>query len=68
MAEEIDRRAGFYYNVNTGQVERWGQSPETDLLGPVATAEEAANALEIIRLREERKEAEDREWREGGSR
>jgi hypothetical protein len=68
MAEEIDRRASFYYNVNTGQVERWGQSPETDLLGPFATAEEAANALEIIRLREERKEAEDRAWREDGSR
>jgi hypothetical protein len=67
MAEEIDRRAGFYYNVNTRQVERWGQSPETDVLGPFATAEEAANALEIIRLREERKEAEDREW-DGGSR
>jgi len=68
MAEEIDRRAGFYYNINTGQVERWGQSPETDVLGPFATPEEAANALEIIRLREERKESEDREWREGGSR
>ena len=68
MAEEVDRRAGFYYNINTRQVERWGQSPETDLLGPFATAEEAANAFEIIRAREERKEAEDREWREGKSR
>ena len=29
------------------------------------TAEEAANALEIIRQREERKNAEDREWRDG---
>jgi hypothetical protein len=68
MAEEIDRRAGFYYNITTGQVERWGQSPEKDLLGPFATAAEAANAVEIIRAREERKEAEDREWREGKSR
>ena len=67
MAEEIDRRAGFYYNVNTRQVERWGQSPETDVLGPFATPEDAANALEIIRLREERKEAEDRAWQDGGS-
>ena len=68
MAEEIDRRSGFYYNVTTRQVERWGQSPETDVLGPFATPEDAANALEIIRLREERKEAEDRAWREDGSR
>jgi hypothetical protein len=68
MAEEIDRRAGFYYNVTTRQVERWGQSPETDLLGPFATPDEAANALEIMKAREERLEAEDREWGEGGSR
>ena len=68
MAEEIDRRAGFYFNINTGQVERWGQSTETDVLGPFATPEEAANALEIMKAREERLEAEDREWTEGGSR
>lgn len=65
MAEEIDRRAAFYYNINTKQVEPWGQSPETDLLGPFGTAAEAANALEIIRDRESRKEAEDRQWSDG---
>ena len=40
------------------------QSKAKDLLGPFPTAEEAANALEIIREREERKNAEDREWRD----
>lgn len=56
---------GFYYNVGTGQVEREGESKAKDLLGPFATAEEAAHALDIIREREERKEAEDRQWRDG---
>jgi hypothetical protein len=56
---------GFYYNVGTGQVEREGESKAKDLLGPFATAEEAAQALDIIREREERKEAEDRQWRDG---
>ena len=41
-----------------------GQSKAKDLLGPFPTEEEAANALETIREREERKEAEDREWRD----
>jgi len=65
MAEEIDPQSAFYYNINTKQVERWGQSPETELLGPFDTAEDAANALEIIRDREARKEAEDQQWSDG---
>ena len=54
---------GFYYNIGTGQVEREGESKAKDLLGPFATAEEAAKALDIVREREERKEAEDQQWR-----
>ena len=65
MGDEIGQSTAFYYNIKTGQVEREGESKAKDLLGPFATAEEAANALEIIREREERKNAEDREWRDG---
>ena len=65
MGDEIGQHTAFYYNITTKQVEREGESKAKDLLGPFPTAEEAANALEIIRLREERKSAEDREWRDG---
>jgi len=64
MADEIGEHPGFYYNIGTKQVEQWGNSKAKDLLGPFPTADEAANALEIIRQREERKESEDREWRD----
>jgi len=64
MGDDIGQNTAFYYNITTGQVEREGQSKAKDLLGPFPTADEAANALEIIRQREERKEAEDREWRD----
>ena len=63
MSDETGQSEGFYYNIKTRQVERWGKSMAKELLGPFDTAEEAANALEIIREREQRKEAEDREWR-----
>jgi hypothetical protein len=63
MSDETGQSEGFYYNIKTRQVERWGKSKAKELLGPFDTAEEAANALEIIREREQRKEAEDREWR-----
>jgi hypothetical protein len=65
MGDEIGQHTAFYYNISTGQVEREGESKAKELLGPFATAEEAANALEIIREREARKDAEDREWRDG---
>lgn len=64
MADETGEHTGFYYNLTSKQVEQWGQSKAKDLLGPFPTADEAANALETIRQREERKEAEDREWRD----
>lgn len=64
MGDEIGRSTAFYYNITTGEVEPEGKSKAKELLGPFATREEAANALEIIRQREERKNAEDREWRD----
>lgn len=68
MGDEIGQNTSYYYNIGTGKVEREGASKAKDLLGPFATEDEAANALDIIRQREERKNAEDREWRDGAAR
>ncbi|WP_205849719.1 hypothetical protein [Nakamurella flava] len=65
MGDDIGQHTQFYYNVTTGQVEREGESKAKDLLGPYATAEEAANALQSVHDREARLNAEDREWRDG---
>jgi hypothetical protein len=62
MGDEIGQSKGWYFNIVTHEVEKEGQSKAKDLLGPFATREEAANALQIIRDREERKNAEDRSW------
>lgn len=65
MGEDIGRNTAYYYNLNTGEVETEGQSKAKDLLGPFPDRETAARALDIIREREERKRAEDREWEKG---
>ena len=36
----------YYYNLSTGTVEEGAQSPATERMGPYATREEAARALE----------------------
>lgn len=56
---------GWYYNVRTNTVVREGEAPSKDRLGPFSSREEAANALETIRKREERKSAEDAAWNNG---
>lgn len=59
--------ASFFYNTRTGTVEeleRKGQSK--DLLGPYATREEAAKALDTARGRTEQWDREDAEWENQG--
>ncbi|MFE1645124.1 SPOR domain-containing protein [Microbacterium sp. P01] len=41
----------FWYNLDTGAVERGFESPAVDRAGPFDTAEEAANAPELLRAR-----------------
>jgi hypothetical protein len=56
----------FWFNTQTGQVETdetKGQGK--DLLGPYASREEAAQALDRARQRTEAWDEEDRRWREG---
>ncbi|WP_432521516.1 hypothetical protein [Kineococcus sp. SYSU DK006] len=55
----------YYYDVSTGEVqelERKGQAK--DLMGPYATREEAAHALESARRRTEENDRRDREEEE----
>ena len=65
MGDDIGRNTAFYYNLPTHQVEEEGQSKAKDLLGPFPDRESAANALQTIRDREQKKSAEDREWQDG---
>jgi hypothetical protein len=58
----------YWYNVSSGQVESDdNKSKGEDLLGPYASQEEAANALQTARERTEKWDAEDRQWEEGRS-
>ncbi|KAB1646280.1 MULTISPECIES: SPOR domain-containing protein [unclassified Pseudoclavibacter] len=47
MSEEKN----FWYNTRTGEVEEGPQSLGTDRIGPFATRDEAARALEIVAAR-----------------
>lgn len=56
----------FWFNVGTGQVETdENKSRGEILLGPYATREEAARALETAREKTEHWDEEDRRWEEG---
>lgn len=55
----------YWYNLNTGQVERGFESPMADRAGPFDTAEEAANAPALLRERSldwDEDEARDKNW------
>jgi hypothetical protein len=51
----------YWYNLNTGEVERGFESPVVDRAGPFDTAEEAANAPELLKERS-------RQWAEDDAR
>lgn len=57
----IDEDNQYWYNDQTGEVEKGPQSLAIDRIGPFATAEEASRALEIVRERGEQWAAEDEE-------
>ncbi|MFT4306992.1 MAG: SPOR domain-containing protein [Microbacterium sp.] len=58
MSDDNDK---FWYNLTNGRVERGFESPAIDRAGPFDTAEEAANAPELIRERS-------RQWAEDDAR
>jgi hypothetical protein len=44
-----DKEHAFWYNMRTGEVEQGFQSSSLDRVGPFATRDEAAHALEKLR-------------------
>jgi hypothetical protein len=44
-----DPSKAYWYNMKTGEVEHGYESPVIDRVGPFATREEAAHALEKLR-------------------
>lgn len=60
-----DSEHKYWYNLTTGQVEKGFESPAIDRAGPFDTAEEAANAPQIIKDRARawaEDDARDGEW------
>ena len=47
----MSEQKNFWYNTRTGEVEEGPQSLGTDRIGPFATRDEAARALEIVAAR-----------------
>ena len=53
----------YWYNVITKEVTcAEDRGPAADLLGPYDTEEQAAQAIELARLRTEAEDAKDRAW------
>lgn len=50
-ADKYDSAEKYWYNLTTGEVEKGFESPAIDRAGPFDTAEEAAQAPELLRER-----------------
>lgn len=58
----------YWYNIETGKVETdETRSRNDEVMGPYASEDEAASALESARAKTEKWDEEDREWEERGS-
>lgn len=55
----------YWWNTDTGRVETGDLSPSRFRLGPYPTEQAARNALQSVRERNERIDAEDEEWENG---
>ncbi len=65
MSDKEDTQ--FWYNSRTGAVEQGAISPAPDRIGPFATRDEAAHAMDIVRERSARwaaEEARNDNWRD----
>ena len=60
----------YWYNLETGKVEQGYESPAVDRAGPFATAEEAANAPQLMKERSKQWAEEDArdDWGSGSAR
>ncbi|GAB3126082.1 SPOR domain-containing protein [Glaciibacter psychrotolerans] len=59
MADDTEHQ--FWYNMRTGEVEQGFVSPSADRVGPFATRNDAAHALEKLRANSAKWAEEDRE-------
>ncbi len=60
----------YWYNLTTGQVEKGFASPAVDRAGPFDTAEDAANAPELLKERSRawaEDDARDADWGAGSA-
>ena len=58
----------YWFNVETGKVETDDtRSQDATVMGPYATEEAAAQALETARANTEKWDRQDKEWGSGGS-
>ncbi|WP_062072037.1 hypothetical protein [Demequina sediminicola] len=64
MSNENATSGEYYYNINTGEVEEGRVSSWESRMGPYATREEAAQALETARKRTDAWDDADKEWRQ----
>jgi len=65
-----DEDKKYWYNLETGKVEQGYESPAVDRAGPFDTAEEAAQAPELLKKRSQQwaeEEARD-DWGSGSAR
>ncbi|OZD48689.1 hypothetical protein CH252_18890 [Rhodococcus sp. 06-1477-1B] len=65
-----DDNKKYWYNLETGKVEQGFESPAVDRAGPFDTAEEAANAPQLMKERSKQwadEEARD-DWGSGSAR
>ncbi|WP_062464050.1 hypothetical protein [Demequina soli] len=67
MSPESDQPVQYFFNTRTKQVEKGRQSPWEHLMGPYATREEAAGALDIAKHRNESWDEDDDRWGGSGS-
>ena len=62
MTDDEQGTTEYYFNTSTQMVEKGRQSSWEHLMGPYATPEEAARAMEIAAKRSQAWAEDDREW------
>ncbi|MFV0253968.1 MAG: hypothetical protein ACK5H2_11640 [Beutenbergiaceae bacterium] len=60
--DALDPETAFYFNTATGEVEQGMVSDWTDRMGPYASYDEAARALQTAAERNRAWDEADREW------
>lgn len=62
MSDALDPSLAYYFNTRTGEVEQGLISSWTERMGPYATLDEAARAMQTHAQRNREWDEADREW------